>query len=107
MPASGKADGNVGQTLEVELSQERVTHEDAKDFEPRVQNLSEQASYRVSGIVDFVKPLKDPIGACIVYISVGNANFTLTTSELGGIKPVKGGHLSFTVQELSLWDEAI
>jgi hypothetical protein len=40
-------------------------------------------------------------------ISVGNANFTLSTSELGGIKPVKGGHLSFTVQELSLWDEAI
>ncbi len=110
VPASGKADGNAGQTLEVELSQERVTQvtlEDAKDFEPRVQNLSEPASYRVTGFVDFVTQLKDPIEACIVYISVGNANFTLTTSELGGIKPVQGGHLSFTVHGLSLWDEAI
>jgi len=110
IPASGNANDYVGQTLEVELSQEGVTQvslTDEENFEARIQYISAPCTYQVRGIVNCVIPLEVPIGECIVYISSGNANFTLTATELGGLKPEQGVHLSFTVHELSLWDEAI
>ncbi len=110
VPASGQGSDYVGQTLDVEISQEAVTQfalEVDRSSAPCVEPASAPRTYRVVGVVTSVVPLEEPAGEAIFTVSVGDAAFTLERDDLGHARPAEGMKVSFLAHELSLWDEAI
>lgn len=111
VPASGDGHGWIGQALEVEINQEKVS-----GFEilkspvlaaPPITALPQFATFRVRGLVGLVTPIAQPEGEQMITVQAGEALFTFTKLELGGAKIIEGIPVAFTVHDLSLWDEAI
>jgi hypothetical protein len=110
VPASGQGADYIGQTLDVEISQEAVSQfalEDDREDEVGVEPASTSRTYKVVGLVTSIVPLEEPPGEAIFTVSIGDAEFTLARSELGHVLPAKGSKVSFIAHDLSLWDEAI
>jgi hypothetical protein len=109
VPASNDARSCIGQSFDVEVSQERVTELMAvtRDHPESVVALPKTCAFQVHGVVISIVPITEPAGTEIVTIEANGALFTLAGQDLDGMKLSLGKMVSFTAHDLSLWDEAL
>lgn len=109
VPASGEVQRCAGESFDVEINQENVTHlkRIRSELVESVVALTEPGVFQVSGRVSSVVSLGEPEGSEVVTVSAGEATFTLSSEELGSMKLSLGEKVSFVAHALSLWDEAI
>lgn len=109
VPASGEGRGCASQSFDVEINQEKVSKlkRGGLDSVESVAALPEANAYEVSGKVISVVPIGEPEGHEVITVQAGEAIFTLSWDELGGVKLSLGERVTFIAHTLSLWDEAI
>lgn len=109
VPASGTSDQCKGSQFGVEICQEYVT-----DFRildsfnlAKVDPTGEDGCFHVCGTIHAVMDCSEPAGSRITYVAVGDAIFTLTLADTGGLKPNEGSVVEFIAHDISLWDDEI
>ncbi len=110
VPSSDDVRSNIGQVLDVEISQEGVSAFKSvgnSSFTQAIVALAEAKAFQVQGVVASVIVLSEPPGTLLVTVSACGAIFMLSNSDLEGLSPSAGEAVSFVAHELSLWDEAI
>ena len=109
VPASGEAQGCAGQTFDVEINQEKVSALERASLESvdSIVALPEPNAFKVSGRVISAVSMAEPVDNEIISVKAGEAIFTLSRNELGGVKLALGECVTFIAHTLSLWDEAI
>ena len=109
VPASGVPDQCKGSQFGVEIGQEYVTNFRILNIPnlEQIDSTGEDGCFHVRGVVHAVMDCSEPPGNCITYVAVGDAIFTLTLDDSGGVKPNEGTVVEFIAHDISLWDDEI
>ena len=115
VPASGDREALKGQSFGVEINQESIS-----DFEiaspsevqnPGVVALPQRGCFQVHGTVasvDFFNAaFNKPANERVIEIKAGDAYFHATKSACGIVNLAKDQAVTFKVNDMWLWDEAI
>lgn len=109
VPACDAPNECAGRQFTVEIAQESIT--DFRVLElPRdasIESLAAAGSFRVFGTVSFVLTPLEPVDSRFTFVRAGDATFTLGTHDTCGIQPDVGSWVTFIVDGMSFWDEAI
>jgi hypothetical protein len=109
VPASGVPEQCMGSEFSVEIAQESVTNFRILNdpVSEGIDSTGEEGCFHVRGIVHAVMDCSEPPGNRITYAAVGDAIFTLTLDDTGGLRPNEGTAVEFIAHDISLWDDAI
>lgn len=111
VPVDGEVADLPGQSVAVEIDQERVSDfvilGTSPERKPEVTALDVRGHYQVLGIVAAIVPFLEPAGEQLVVVVAGDASFTMLRSEIG-CRPLRTGEwVAFTAEDVSLWDEGL
>lgn len=101
----------VGYSCFVEIAQESVGGFEILDpsasWDPSIVSLGAVGSFLVVGKVADVRRASAPGVEDVITVAVGEASFTLLSSEVGTNSVLVGDPVRFVARDLALWDEAI
>jgi hypothetical protein len=109
VPGSGRLEDCEGHEFEVEIGQESVSEfcVTKPTKTTSVEALGTAGSFRVHGIVSYVLTTTEPIFNAFSDVTAGDAIFSLSLNDTGGLRLDVGTSVTFIVHGLSFWDEAI
>jgi hypothetical protein len=111
IPVDGEVAGWAGQSVSVEINQERVSSLQILGASPRrdpqVTALDERGHYEVCGVVAAIVPFIEPEGEQLVVVAAGDASFTFLRTEIGCRLLRTGEWVTFVAEDVSLWDEGL
>lgn len=111
VPVDGEVAGWAGQSVSVEINQERVSSLQilgvSPHRDPQVKALDERGCYQICGVVAAIVPFIEPEGEQLVVVAAGDASFTFLRSEIGCRLLRTGEWVTFVAESVSLWDEGL
>ena len=111
VPVDGEVTDLAGQSVSVEINQERISSFQVFGTSPRrdplITALADRGHYQVQGVVSAIVPFIEPEGEQLVVVAAGDASFTFLRSETGCRALRTGEWVTFTAEDVSLWDEGL
>lgn len=111
VPVDGEVTGWAGQSVSVEVNQERISSLQilgaSSRWDPQVKALDEHGYYQIRGVVAAIVPFSEPEGEQLVVVAAGDASFTFLRSETGCRLLRTGEWVTFVAEDVSLWDEGL
>ena len=109
VPGSGLPEDCEGREFEVEIGQDSIAEFCVTKLTKNtgVTALGAAGSFSVQGVVSSVVTATEPIGNQFTYVDAGDAIFTLSLNDTGGIRPDVGACVAFIVKGISFWDEEV
>ena len=109
VPASDRPEDCEGHVFDVEIGQESISEfcVTKPTKTTSIEALGTAGSYRVHGTVSFHITTSQPIANPSSIITAGDAIFSLSLNDMGGVRLDVGTSVSFIVHDLSFWDEAL
>lgn len=111
VPVDGEVADMPGQSVSVEINQERISAFEILGASPRrapvVTALAERGHYQVLGVVAAIVPFLEPEGEQLLVVAAGDASFTMLRNEIGCRALRTGEWVAFIAEDVSLWDEGL
>lgn len=110
VPASETPMLCVGEVVDVEISQERISEFEVFQSGATLESVvarSQVNGFIVHGVVSSVRSVNEPIGQQCIIVTAGEAQFFLSKTEIGGLNLPIGTAVCFVAHDVALWDVAI